>query len=60
MYIDVGMILCRDLDDMFWSKLEDPRTPYQVAGMMLPEKGVITSSLMAARRENPFIYRCKS
>ena len=60
--MDVGTLLFRDLDDICWSELEDPQSPYEMAGFTLPQGGETTEktfmvSFIAARKANPFISR---
>lgn len=60
--MDVGILMIRNLDDICWSALEDPSTPYEVAGMaqqMGSYFGMIMNSFIGARKLCPFIYRCK-
>lgn len=60
-YMDVGTILFRSLDEVCWSALEDPSSPYEVAGFAFQcrkEWGQIINSFIASRRKNQFIYRC--
>ncbi len=60
--MDVGTLLFRDLDDICWSKLEDPGNPYEIAGFTLPHGGTareksLLNSFIAARKGNPFVKR---
>lgn len=62
-YIDVSVMLIRKLDDICWSAIEDPKTPYEVAGMaqqMREHPGQMLNSFIASRKGNPFVHRCTS
>ncbi|KAK0724926.1 glycosyltransferase [Lasiosphaeris hirsuta] len=59
-YMDVGIMLIRDLDDICWSSLQDEATPYRVAGMtqdMGRSPYQMHNSFLAARRQDPFLHR---
>ncbi|KAI0132405.1 hypothetical protein BJ170DRAFT_613848 [Xylariales sp. AK1849] len=59
-YMDVSIMLIRDLDDICWSALEDSESPFEAAGMvqgMGRPFGTMLNSFIASRRRNPFIYR---
>lgn len=61
-YMDVSTILFRNLEDFCWSALEDPSSPYEVAGFAFQcrkEWGQIINCFIASRKQNPFIYRCR-
>ncbi|KAL2386805.1 hypothetical protein RJZ90_000395 [Blastomyces dermatitidis] len=34
-WVDVGFMLFRSLDDLFWEKLEDPANPFELAGFRM-------------------------
>ncbi|KAL4950531.1 hypothetical protein BDW69DRAFT_187283 [Aspergillus filifer] len=55
-YMDVGTILIRDLDDICWSALEEPNSLYQVAGPVIPGIAFL-SFFLASRKGDPFINR---
>ncbi|KAK3346413.1 hypothetical protein B0T25DRAFT_551951 [Lasiosphaeria hispida] len=59
-YMDVSIMLIRDLDDICWSSLQDDATSYRVAGMA-QEMGrsayQMHNSFLAARKHDPFLYR---
>ena len=58
-WMDVGTILIRHLDDI-WHLLEDPSTPYELAGMILPlrpNEEIMMNSFLAALRNNEYITR---
>ncbi|PHH89626.1 hypothetical protein CDD83_5642 [Cordyceps sp. RAO-2017] len=57
-WMDAGIILFRSLDDMFWTRLEDPDCPHEIAGLYAsfrPNEQLMINSLIAAKRRNPFI-----
>ncbi|KAI1177404.1 hypothetical protein F4777DRAFT_576967 [Nemania sp. FL0916] len=59
-YLDAGILLLRDLDDVCWSALADPESPYTVACMaqqMSEHPGQVLNSFIAGRAHDPFIYR---
>ncbi|KAI9372981.1 hypothetical protein BJX61DRAFT_542180 [Aspergillus egyptiacus] len=60
-YMDVTTILFRNLDDVCWAALEDPSSPYEVAGFAFQcrqdDWGQIMNCFIASRKKNPFIYR---
>lgn len=53
-WIDVGAILMRTIDDICWRELEDPRSPYQVAAPWLSGNSVL-NAFIASRKGDPFI-----
>ncbi|KAJ0425155.1 hypothetical protein BJY00DRAFT_308482 [Aspergillus carlsbadensis] len=55
-YMDVGVILIRDLDDICWSALEDPTSPYQVGGALVANIAFV-SFFLASRKGDAFIHR---
>ncbi|ESZ94260.1 putative capsule polysaccharide biosynthesis protein [Sclerotinia borealis F-4128] len=59
-YMDVGTMLFRTLDDICWSAIEDSRTPYKVAGFALQFRryfGQMMNNFIACQKHNPFIRR---
>ena len=52
----VSCILVEDLDRMFWAKLEDETSPYEIAVPVMYGE-VIANHMVAARKGNPFIKR---
>ena len=60
-WMDAGTILFRNLDDICWSELEDPKSPYEFSGFTLDSGGpagkVFNNSFIAARKGNPFVKR---
>ena len=60
-WMDAGTLLFRDLDDICWSKLADPESPYEMAGFTIQQGGAkgnsIMNSFIAARKGNPFLKR---
>ncbi|KAJ6263439.1 hypothetical protein Dda_2002 [Drechslerella dactyloides] len=53
-WMDVGCILVRPFDRIFWKQLEDPSTPYLVAAPWLFDC-MMANHFVAARKGNPFI-----
>ncbi|KAF6810014.1 capsule polysaccharide biosynthesis protein [Colletotrichum musicola] len=53
-WLDVGAILFRSIDDICWRKLEDPSTPYQVAGPWEFAR-IVANHIIASRKGDPFI-----
>ncbi|CZT19177.1 related to capsule polysaccharide biosynthesis protein [Ramularia collo-cygni] len=60
-WLDAGMILLRHLDDICWKKIEDPNSPYELAGFLLAgyENNDLTmaNGFFATRAQNPFLQR---
>ncbi|KAK5125962.1 hypothetical protein LTR85_011317 [Meristemomyces frigidus] len=55
-YMDVGIILVRDMDRICWKQLEDPASPFQVLAPWMYDT-VIANHFVAARKGDPFIKR---
>lgn len=60
--MDVGTLLFRDLDDICWSKIEDPESPYEIAGFSVPhgdgsKESTPLNGFIAAKKGNEFIRR---
>lgn len=59
--MDAGTLLFRNLDDICWSKLEDPESPYEMAGFTIQQGATKAKTFMnrfiAARKGNPFVKR---
>ncbi|KAJ5572586.1 hypothetical protein N7450_009570 [Penicillium hetheringtonii] len=60
-YIDAGMIVFRDLDEICWGALMDPNCPYEAALIAYAGDGPYKTlnGFIAARKQNPFLYRAK-
>ncbi|KAI2628664.1 capsular polysaccharide synthesis protein-domain-containing protein [Hypoxylon sp. NC1633] len=59
-WIDAGSFLFRHVDDICWRKIEDPASPYEMAGFVIelrPGDQVMLNGFIAAKRGNPFIKR---
>lgn len=59
-WMDVGLILLRHVDDICWKRIEDPESPYQlsaVALMHLPDTYTPLNGFLGTKRNNPFIKR---
>ena len=57
-WMDCGTLLFRDLDDICWRRLEDPNSPYEMAGFIIQQLGnTWMNSFIAARKGNPFVKR---
>jgi Capsular polysaccharide synthesis protein len=55
-FMDVGIILFRQMDRICWSQLEDPQSPFQVS---VPNMygSVMANHFVASRKGDPFIMR---
>ncbi|EHK45168.1 hypothetical protein TRIATDRAFT_184052, partial [Trichoderma atroviride IMI 206040] len=59
-WLDAGTLLFRHIDDICWRQIEDPATPYEMAGFVLrlrPDEDAMINGFIAAKRNNPFIKR---
>lgn len=59
-WIDVGMILFRHLDDICWKTIEDPESPYEMAAILMPlraETNTILNGFLAAKKGNEMVKR---
>ncbi|KAI1100938.1 hypothetical protein F4804DRAFT_28178 [Jackrogersella minutella] len=59
-WIDAGSFLFRHVEDICWEKIEDPETPYEMAGFVIemrPGVEIMLNGFIAAKRGNPFIKR---
>lgn len=59
-WIDAGAILLRHVDEICWKVLEDPNSPYEMAGFeheRRPGFDSMVNSFIASKKENPFIKR---
>ncbi|GAP88425.1 putative capsule polysaccharide biosynthesis protein [Rosellinia necatrix] len=59
-WIDAGTLLFRHIDDICWNAIEDPATPYEMAGFVIemrPGVDCMLNGFVAAKRGNPFIQR---
>lgn len=57
-WMDVGIILFRHLDDLCWDDLENPNTPHEVSAFSIefrPGIDTIFNGFIAAKRSNPFV-----
>ena len=60
--MDVSTILFRTLDEICWTEIEDPGSPYEVAAFAFQTRayfGQIVNGFIACRKDNPFITRCR-
>lgn len=55
-FLDVGIILTRDLDRICWNQLSDPDSPFQVSAPLMYGTN-IANHFVAARKGDPFIKR---
>ncbi|KAK4948752.1 hypothetical protein LTR10_012757 [Elasticomyces elasticus] len=53
-YMDVGIILIRNLDRICWNQLADPESPYQVAAPIMYAT-TMANHFVASRKGEPFI-----
>ncbi|KAI0007594.1 hypothetical protein F4779DRAFT_499475 [Xylariaceae sp. FL0662B] len=59
-WMDAGSFLFRHIDDICWKRIEDPETPYEMAGFVIemrPGVDCMLNGFIAAKRGNPFIKR---
>ncbi|KAK4065090.1 uncharacterized protein Triagg1_8726 [Trichoderma aggressivum f. europaeum] len=59
-WMDAGSFLFRHIDDICWKEIEDPASPYEMAGFVIeirPECLTMLNGFIAAKRNNPFIKR---
>ncbi|KAI1453321.1 capsular polysaccharide synthesis protein-domain-containing protein [Annulohypoxylon moriforme] len=59
-WIDAGSFLFRHVDDICWKKIEDPESPYEMAGFVIemrPGVEIMLNGFIATKRGNPFIKR---
>lgn len=59
-WLDAGSILFRHVEDICWRQIEDPATPYEMAGFVLglrPGGDDMINGFIAAKKNNPFIKR---
>ena len=55
-FMDVGIVLIRHLDRIFWDQLEDPNSPFNVSVPWMYGQN-IANHLVASRKGDPFIKR---
>ncbi|KAL2428335.1 putative glycosyltransferase FCK3 [Exophiala dermatitidis] len=53
-YMDVGIILTRDLDRICWNQLADPNSPYEVSAPIMFGT-IMANHFVASRKGDPFI-----
>lgn len=59
-WMDVGMLLLRHLDDICWRVVENQDSSYEMAGVLMPlraETGTMLNGFIASRRGNEMIQR---
>lgn len=59
-WIDIGMLLFRHLDDICWRAIQDPSSPYEMAGVLMPlrvEVGTMLNGFIASRKGNGMVKR---
>ncbi|KAH8901219.1 glycosyltransferase [Thozetella sp. PMI_491] len=59
-WMDAGMTLFRHLDDICWRAIEDPSSPYEMAGILMPlrpEPGTMLNGFIATKRGNEVVKR---
>jgi hypothetical protein len=55
-WMDVGILLIRDLDRICWKQLEDPNSPFQISAPWMYGP-VMANHFVASRKGDPFIKR---
>ncbi|KAL7931476.1 capsular polysaccharide synthesis domain-containing protein [Trichoderma chlorosporum] len=59
-WMDAGTFLFRHIEDICWKQIEDPNSPYEMAGFVIeirPGVETMLNGFIAAKRNNPFIKR---
>ena len=59
-WMDVGTMLFRDLDDICWDKITDPASPYELGGYCVDfrqDYASMINGFLACQSGNPFIKR---
>lgn len=59
--MDTGMLLFRGIDDICWSELMNPESPFEICAFALQGRkyfGQIINSFIAARKGNIFARKC--
>ncbi|KAI1273267.1 hypothetical protein F5Y07DRAFT_259819 [Xylaria sp. FL0933] len=59
-WLDVGSILLRNFDDIFWQDLENPDSPFEMGITLFQSRkyiGQCLTGFICARKGNPFIQR---
>ena len=59
-WMDVGMLLLQHLDDICWRAIQDPSTPFEMAGILMPlraEAGTMLNGFIATKKGNGVIKR---
>ena len=59
-WMDVGTLLFRHIDDICWNAIEDTQSPHEMAGFTIELRSGVDSMLngfIAAKKQNPFIKR---
>ncbi|KAI1136537.1 glycosyltransferase [Hypoxylon sp. FL0543] len=62
-YMDVGLLLFRNIDDICWAELQDPKSPFEICAFALQGReyfGQIINSFIAARKGNIFAKKWHS
>ncbi|RFU72028.1 glycosyltransferase [Trichoderma arundinaceum] len=54
-WIDIGAILLRSIEDICWREIEDPNTPYEIGTFLM--MGFMTNGFIACKKGNSFIKR---
>ncbi|KAL4784467.1 hypothetical protein BJX76DRAFT_357067 [Aspergillus varians] len=56
-FMDVSILLLRDLEDLCWMPLEDENSPYRLSAWYHINMDQVFHSSLAARKHDPFLYR---
>ncbi|KAI5458581.1 hypothetical protein BGZ63DRAFT_456397 [Mariannaea sp. PMI_226] len=59
-WMDVGMLLFQHLDDICWRAIEDPSSPFEMAGILMPlraEAGTMLNGFIATKKGNGMVKR---
>ena len=59
-WLDVGTLLFQHVENICWNQIDDPSTPYEMAGFVIrlrPDEDAMLNGFIATKRNNPFIKR---
>jgi hypothetical protein len=54
-YLDVGAIMIRHLERVFWKQLEDPKSPFEVGALIMPGAQIVANGFIMSRKGSTFI-----
>ncbi|KAH7040884.1 glycosyltransferase [Microdochium trichocladiopsis] len=59
-WMDAGTLLFRHIEDICWREIEDPASPYEMAGFIIemrPEIDTMLNGFIATKRHNDFVRK---